>query len=207
MVLEDQRSETPFSARDNMLDIWKHVTELSFRGFGKRKRKPDKVPKNFETWSEASQERWKQNTEQKASWREQWDIMFINRESNVVDTICRKIVYLIDRANTLNPQYLSECDEQRKMQNEAIGYCNNLKRELNHIADTIPCNKNFLVILTRDIDKEIAVLRGWRKSCNVKRKEVLEKEIKQRADTAEKLGFIIAAEDVQTALNTIQTLE
>ena len=22
-----------------MLDIWKHVTELSFRGFGKRKRK------------------------------------------------------------------------------------------------------------------------------------------------------------------------
>ena len=93
------------------------------------------------------------------------------------------------------------------MQNEAIGYCNNLKRELNHIADTIPCNKNFLVILTRDIDKEIAILRGWRKSCNVKRKEVLAKEIKQRADTAEKLGFIIAAEDVQTALNTIQTLE
>lgn len=48
MVLEDKRSETPFAVRDNALDIWKQVTELSFRGFGKKKRKMPKTPSNFE---------------------------------------------------------------------------------------------------------------------------------------------------------------
>lgn len=59
MLLESQRKETPFAARDNMLDIWKHATELSFRGFGRKKRKMPKEPKNFEKWSEESREKWR----------------------------------------------------------------------------------------------------------------------------------------------------
>jgi hypothetical protein len=44
------------------------------------------------------------------------------------------------------PQTIMEFDQKRLWQDEAIGLCNNLKQELNHIADTIPCNKNFLAI-------------------------------------------------------------
>lgn len=205
MVLEDKRSETPFAVRDNALDIWKQVTELSFRGFGKKKRKMPKTPSNFEIWSEESKEKWRASAKERLARQEQWDMNFIQNESKVVDDVCREIVYLIDRANTMNPQYLCECDKQRLMQDEAIGHCNNLKRELNHIADTLPCNKNFLAILTENIDKEIAILRGWRKSCNATRRNVIENEIKRRVSAAEELGFIVCSEDIQKAIGSLDS--
>ena len=119
-VLENQRTETPFTARDNMLDIWEQVTELSFRGFGKRKRKLPKIPRNFEIWSPESQERWRRSSAEQTAQYEAWDMNFIRNESRIVDDLCRKIVYAIDQANTINPQYLCECDKQRLLQDEAI---------------------------------------------------------------------------------------
>ena len=170
MILKKDRKETKFEVMDNMLDIWKQITELSFRGFGKRMRKKPKIPKNFNEWSEESQNRWIANAERKLQQQEQWDMNFVNNETLVVDNICRKIIQLIDQANTMIPQTIMEFDQKRLLQDEAIGLCNNLKQELNHIADTIPCNKNFLAIQTDSIDREISLLRGWRKSFNNKLK-------------------------------------
>ena len=51
MVLENKRKETPFEARDNMLEHWNQLTELSFRGYGLQKRKPPKEPRNINEWS------------------------------------------------------------------------------------------------------------------------------------------------------------
>lgn len=176
-VLEDKRKETPFAVRDNMLDIWKQVTELCFRGFGLRKRKPPKIPKNFNEWSNESQEKWRKSANEQYVRAEKFDMRFVEKESNVLDDLCREITHLIDRANLIKPQHLCECDEQRLMQDRAIGLCGNLIRELNHIADTIPCNKNFLAIQTENIEKEIALLRGWRKSCNPVRDKIIKKNI------------------------------
>lgn len=196
MILKKDRKETKFEVMDNMLDIWKQITELSFRGFGKRMRKKPKIPKNFNEWSEESQNRWIVNTEGKLQQQEQWDMNFINNETQVVDNICRKIVQLIDQANTMLPQTIMEFDQKRLWQDEAIGFCNNLKQELNHIADTIPCNKNFLAIQTDSIDKEINLLRGWRKSFNKNREEIISKEIQRRKNIAEKMGFILVQENL-----------
>lgn len=186
-----------------MLDIWQHMTELSFRGFGKNKRKFPREPKNFNTWSAQSQDNWYKTQEEKLAQQELWDMNFIATETRIVDAVCREIVYLIDRANTMNPQYLCECDEQRKMQDKAIGLCNNLKRELNHIAATIPSNANYLAVQTELIEKEIAILRGWRKSCNPIRKNVIIKEIERRVRIADKLGFVIGTEDIQKSLDEL----
>lgn len=196
MILKKDRKETKFEVMDNMLDIWKQITELSFRGFGKRMRKKPKIPKNFNEWSEESQNRWIVNTEGKLQQQEQWDMNFINNETQVVDNICRKIVQLIDQANTMLPQTIMEFDQKRLWQDEAIGLCSNLKQELNHIADTIPCNKNFLAIQTDSIDKEINLLRGWRKSFNKNREEIISKEIQRRKNIAEKMGFILVQENL-----------
>ena len=187
IVLEDKRTETPFAARDNMLDIWRKTTELGFRGFGRKNRKNPKEPRNFSKWSEESKRKWHVNVEKQLAWAEKCDEAFIINEFRVVDNLCREIVYVIDKANTINPQYLCECDQQRLLQDEAIGRCSNLIRELNHIADTIPCNKNFLVLLVEDIEKEIAILRGWRKSCNATINTVIEKEIRRQKSVENKL--------------------
>ena len=65
MILETQRKETPFEVRDNMLDLWNQLTELSFRGYGLQKRKPPKEPKNFSTWSEESRKRYTEKLQTK----------------------------------------------------------------------------------------------------------------------------------------------
>ena len=196
MILENQRKETPFEVRDNMLELWNQLTELSFRGYGIQKRKPPKEPKNFETWSEKSKEEYNKKLQAKLEMQRHWDQQFIDNEFKVIDDLCRHIVYLIDRANSMNPQYLCECDQQRIMHDEAIGLCYNLKRELNHIAETIPCNKNFLSKQIDTVLKEISLLQGWRKSQNANRSTVLQKEINRRKKAAEKAGFILMTEDL-----------
>lgn len=180
MVLEGQRRETPFTVRDNMLDIWNQCTELSFRGFGKKERKSARTPRNFNAWSEESQIKWLETAERKRLQQERWDQMFIENETKIVDGLCRDIVYFIDRANVINPQYICECNKQRLLQDDAIGYCHNLKREFNHIASVIPCNLNFLAIQSERVDYEISLLRKWKQSCNTIRKDILIKEKEKR---------------------------
>lgn len=180
MKYEDSRKETPFATRDHMLDVRKHVTELTFRGFGIKSRKLPKEPSNFSEWSAESRAKWKKQKEEERDRQAQFDRMFIEDESRVLRDLCRRIVFLIDQANVICPQTIHECDVQRDMQNEAIGLCSNLIRELNHIQDTIPSNANFLALLTEDIEKELDLLRGWRTSCWSARKRVAMMELQRK---------------------------
>ena len=132
--------------------------------------------------------------QEKLAQQEEFDRNFIANETQVVDDLCRRIVQIIDRGNIVKPQYVCECEELRLMQDEAIGLCSNLKRELNHIANVIPSNKNFLALVTEDIEKEIALLRGWRKLGNTLRTKAIEREIEQRKTVAEKMGFVVTAD-------------
>lgn len=178
-VLADNRKETPFAVRDNALTMRQRITELSFRRFGKKPRKIPKEPSNWNQWSDQSKERWREQQEIKRQQAEQFDEWLIQNERNVFDRLLRKIIFDIDQANTLNPKYLFECDKQRELIDEAIGLCSNLIRELNYIADTIPSNKNFIVITVEIIDKEITLLRGWRRSANESRAKVIGLERRQ----------------------------
>lgn len=180
MKYEDQRKETPFAARDNMLDIREHITELAFRGFGKKPRKAPKEPCNFEQWSEESRNKWRHTQDVRLQFMEECDRRFISEEFTWFNNTLRHMVDLIDQANTMSPQTEHECDIQRDMQNEVIGLCNNLIRELNHIAATIPCNKNFLVLAVNEIDREMALLRGWRKGCFPLREQCIKKDAARR---------------------------
>lgn len=171
-VLQDERKETPFAVRDNALDMRRIVTELSFRRFGVKPRKEPKMPSNWEQWSEESKQEELAKRKEKRKQAEEFDNWFIYTERTILDQLLRKIIFDIDKANTMKPQYLFECDEQRKLQDEAIGLCSNLKRELNYIGETIPSNKNFIVKVTGVVEKEINLLIGWRKSCNENRKKI-----------------------------------
>ena len=171
-VLLNKREETPFAARDVALDMRRQITELSFRRFGKKPRKLPKTPSNWTDWSKDSQDKWLESMEEQRQRAEQFDNWFIDNERSILDRLLRKLVFDIDQANILRPQYLFECDKQRELQDDAIAICSNIKRELNYIADTIPSNKNFIVRTMEIIDREMILLRGWRQSCNKIRKEI-----------------------------------
>ena len=194
-VLVDNRKETTFAVRDNALNMRRQITELAFRRFGKKPRKLPKQPSNWEIWSEQSKENWTKQQEEKRKQAEQFDEWFIQNERAILDRLIRKIIFNIDTANCINPQYLNECDKIRDLQDEAIGLCSNLIRELNYIGDTIPSNKNFIVITVEIINKEIGLLHGWRKSYNETRSRILEKEIGRRKTAAEKAGFVLCEEN------------
>lgn len=187
MKLEDERKETPFAVRDNMLNIRTHLTELCYRGFGKKPRKQPKEPKNFSQWSEESKERWRTAQIANIHRQEQLDMIFIEDETKWIHNTCREIIGLIDSANKIEPQIILECDERRIMQTKAIGLCSNLNRELNFIMHTIPSNANFIVKQEKEIDREIALLVGWRKSCNAERDAVMLKEEAKRRKISEQL--------------------
>lgn len=174
MKLEDERAETPFAVRDNALDMRIQITELSFRQFGKKPRKLPKEPSNWSEWSEKSQQDWLQKQEVKRQQAELFDGWFVMNERTILDRICRNIVFNIDKANAIKPQFIFECDEQRKLTDEAIGLCSNLKRELNYIMDVLPSNKNFITQTMGIIEKEIYLLRKWRTWCNKYREKVKE---------------------------------
>ena len=171
-VLLDNRKETPFAVRDNALDMRRYVTELCFRRFGVKPRKEPKLPSNWEKWSPESQQAELAKREVQRKQAEEFDKWFIYTERTVLDQLLRKIIFDIDEANTMRPQFLFECDKQRELQDEAIGLCSNLIRELNYIGDTIPANKNFITKVVKIVDKEIALIRGWRKSCNESRNKI-----------------------------------
>lgn len=73
MILEKDRKETPFEVRDNMLELWNQLTELSFRGYGLQNRKKPKEPKNFDTWSEESKKRYEEKIKNRIETQQHWD--------------------------------------------------------------------------------------------------------------------------------------
>lgn len=172
-VLKEKRQETPFTVRINALDMRQKITEYSFRRFGKKPRTMPKQPSNWEKWSDKSREDWTRKEEEKLANAEKFDDWFITNERTIIDRMLRRILFDIDKANIMRPVTVAECDKQRELMDDAIGTCSNLIHELQYIAETIPSNKNFVIKTVELIEKELRLLRGWRKSTNANREKVM----------------------------------
>ena len=69
-------------------------------------------------------------------------------------------------ANSIYPTCQEELTERRLHQDIAIGQCARLAQELQYAIETLPVNVNTYLNIAHDIEKEIALLKGWRKSDN-----------------------------------------
>jgi hypothetical protein len=77
-------------------------------------------------------------------------------------------------ANSIYPVNDHELQERRFFQNKAIGECEFLIQEIQYAADILPIKFSSLMRYAADIDKLIAILKGWRQA-NKKIKDGLEK--------------------------------
>ena len=97
-----------------------------------------------------------------------WDLKFER-----VINLCAEIVGDIHRANAMYVSNMLEYEERRFYQDKAIGNCVVLKQELQSIVDIISgLNLNKYKIPIQDIDKEINLIKSWRKSDNRLKKEI-----------------------------------
>ncbi len=78
----------------------------------------------------------------------------------------------ITRAYTIWATTRAEADLRRNSQDLAIADCESLKQELELAADILPVDADKLLRYVDAINREIALLKGWRKSDN-KRKQAL----------------------------------
>lgn len=78
--------------------------------------------------------------------------------------LARKMMEEVTAANSIYPTNPSELAQRRYHQNEAIMRCEQIMQHLQWLADTLPIKISSLEILVELIDREIALLRAWRKS-------------------------------------------
>lgn len=79
----------------------------------------------------------------------------LNTLRNLISNICK--------ANSLYPQSEEEYQIRRNYINEAISDCWYLYQEMDYIYKMFPFNANILVPVLNKINREIELLKGWRK--------------------------------------------
>jgi hypothetical protein len=93
----------------------------------------------------------------------EWLIAYFRK--NMLD-ILRNLMKHITSANTIYPVNEYELNIQRHYKTMAITACEDLLQEMEFIADLLPVKLAKFLPYADRIEKEIALLKGWRKSSN-----------------------------------------
>lgn len=163
-VPKSQRSESPFEVFHHAYELRRDMTDLLLRDFGYKVRDKPKQGDKPKTEAQLVQEL--AASQRRAAFHE-W---YIAEEREEVLSILRKLMADITMANSLYPASAQEYYERRRYQDEAIGCCYRLFQELQYIIDTLPVDVNRYMRFADSIQKEIVLLKGWRKSDNKYRK-------------------------------------
>ena len=179
-VHKSERGESKFEVLDHAIILKNKIRELSIlRNFGYKVR-TSKTPKNFDTWSDASKERWKQREEERLKKLEWLDRHFLVEKRRHIEDDLMRIMHGISAANAIQrPSSMAEADERRIHQDRAIAACEDLRVDLQDIMDTVPIDKNWMTHIEPEIVSQIALLKAWRKSDNEARKALREADMKR----------------------------
>ena len=93
----------------------------------------------------------------------QW---FVDYERGIISRCLSDIVQNITRANSIYPINENEVELRRSFQDVAIAECYNLYQELQYIVSLFPSDLNRFINLLEEVEKEVVLLKGWRKSGN-----------------------------------------
>lgn len=81
--------------------------------------------------------------------------------------LARKLMEEITAANTIYPTTAAELEQRRAHQNEAIVACEQIIQHLQWLIDTLSVNVSDFDIVVEKINKEVALLKNWRKQNKV----------------------------------------
>lgn len=95
-------------------------------------------------------------------------------------------------ANSIYPVCEAEFYERRVNQDRAIGNCYQLLHEMQYIISVFPVNKQKYMRYTDMITREIALIKGWRKSDNKILTRIRKEQKHPRSQVVELLADILA---------------
>ena len=103
---------------------------------------------------------------------------FIEHTRTSIITILTNLMMNITAANSIYPINLMEVDLRRGLQDKAIANCEQLLQQLVYCVDIMPLQVSKLEPYAELIDKEIKLLKGWRKTTNDIGKRIMTKNDK-----------------------------
>lgn len=169
-VPKSRREEHDFQAFHKLREIRKAVTDLAINDFGYDREKLEEKIKRFESsLTSLDPEKKAEVVERMRRKNESFYSDFVDEETTETRDILRKAVFEFELGNSVFPSgeaKLMEYCERRKHLNKAVGWMNCLKQELLYIAETLPGDKNRYKSLTEEIETEISMIKGVRRSAN-----------------------------------------
>lgn len=166
-VPKSKRSESKMEFHHNALKIRENLVDLLLRDFGvKAKRMDIDIMQNKFRMDEQDKQMFdyiikKYGIESELDCNyPRWYIERLrNKILNALDGMIDKIIV----ANSCSPVTQLEKDTKRKMQTDAIGLCYVIIDGLTEAAQKLPVDANKYMPFIEMLEKEIKVLKGWRK--------------------------------------------
>lgn len=154
----------------NATRMRRDITMMLLRNFGCKERSRDlKLPHGLKIMNDADKEalldildRWNAGGDVLVEYP-QW---LLSHFRSSLLMLLRNLMMQITAANSIYPTSLREAEERRSMQNQAICTCECLLQELEHIASILPIDANKIKPFIYMCDREVQLLKGWRKSDN-----------------------------------------
>lgn len=183
-VPKRKRNESKFEVFHHWFFVRRQITDLMLLNFGYS---PDKLERSinhrfqgrsYDKLSPDEQHHWDKWHEKEISFAE-W---FIPDERAYVSNLIREVTTRITLANDIWPTFEEELRARRLHQNAALGNCAAIKQELQYIAESLPVDINRYLLIVDEIDKEISMIRNWRKSDNKFRKNWANSDVSGNGD-------------------------
>lgn len=178
-VLKSQRNLSSMEFYHVALDLRKYLTMTLLRDFGLKDKLQDKsyfIPVN--NLSEVDRKQLSELLHKCDHVAVSTNIPYwlIRQEQKFLSIKCRKLISAISSANNIYMKTLADADQRRCFQNKAICIVENIIQELQFLVTVFgaPCTKS-LEKYSEMAERELSLLKGWRKSDNKRRQAIVEK--------------------------------
>lgn len=167
-VLKSKRKESKFEFYAGALKLREDIIYILLRDFGVKTRMRDidfyasKMSEEDAQFFESLLDKY----EIQHKLPEEYPNWLIHKFRDMIFDTTQTMIKSITSAYSIWPTNQVEVEEKRIWQDRAIGACENLLQDFTLIIDILPVNANKYVRYVDMIEKEIKLLKGWRKSCN-----------------------------------------
>lgn len=148
-VLKSQRKESQFEVIAHGYRMRRAITDLLLRDFGYKPQKPNEYETEYQIERRKAFEQW----------------FIVRMRYYVLDTL-RRMMREINIANKIFPTMMREFEERRIHQDLALTECFNLLQELQYAIETLPVDINKLLRFDEMIQRQITLIKAWRKADN-----------------------------------------
>lgn len=167
-VPKGKRKESQFEVFHHLMRLRRDITDLLLRDFGYNIEKSEKrLLRQFggRPYEELTNREKNIHDRLKRRW-EAFDRWFVTDERKVITECLRDITKEVYIANSIYPTCQEELTQRRLHQELALGHCYRLTQELQYAIETLPVDVDTYLQFGESIQKEINLIKGWRKSDN-----------------------------------------